>query len=109
MGAPQLRSTLLETWQPRAQQLGVPQPTSDQDPEYQQIKAMSILIFPIIDDMLMKITNFEDPCHMWLHLQINMRSMTQPILFPHAQSPIMNPLHCLQVNLKFQNYLDLNP
>jgi len=56
---------------------------------------MSILISPIIDDVLMEITNFEDPCHMWLHLEINMKSMTQPTLFPHAQSPTMNPLHCL--------------
>lgn len=74
-----------------------------------QIKAMSILTSPITDDVLRDITNFEDPCDIWLHLQINMRSKTQPTLFPHAQSLTLNPFHCLQVNLRFQNCLDLNP
>ncbi len=30
---------------------------------------MSIFISVVTDDVLTKITNFEDPHHMWLHLQ----------------------------------------
>ncbi len=50
-------------------QLGVPQPTNDQNAQYQQIKAMLILVFTIMNDVLMKIINFEDPCHTWLQFQ----------------------------------------
>jgi hypothetical protein len=30
---------------------------------------MLILVFTIMNDVLMKIINFEDPCHTWLQFQ----------------------------------------